>query len=223
MTDYPSITDARLPAAYEHAKQALAECSRIDECQDWADKAAAMASYAKQSEDETLFKLATRIRSRAIRRCGELLKQLDPAKGGRPSKDTHTANGTSLSRTDAATEAGLSKRQKDTALRVASVEEKDFEAQVESDDPPTVTRLAQQGTASKPKPLYDPEGINPAILGLAMEARDRLRDLAKFAGKNDPGMIVKGFKSHEISKLREWVHSIDKWLDVFIGHLGDAP
>jgi hypothetical protein len=35
---------------------------------------AALASYAKQSEDETLMKLAMRIRARAVRRCGELLK-----------------------------------------------------------------------------------------------------------------------------------------------------
>ncbi len=36
----------RLPDTYVHAKQALTECSKIDECQDWADKAAALASYA---------------------------------------------------------------------------------------------------------------------------------------------------------------------------------
>ena len=48
----------------------------------WADKAAALASYAKQSEDTTLEKAALRIRARAIRRAGELLKAIMPAKGG---------------------------------------------------------------------------------------------------------------------------------------------
>lgn len=37
-----SISRAQLPAAYEHAKAALAECASIDECQDWADEAAAL-------------------------------------------------------------------------------------------------------------------------------------------------------------------------------------
>jgi len=41
------INGARLPVVYEEAKRALAECSRLDECQQWADKAEAIASYAR--------------------------------------------------------------------------------------------------------------------------------------------------------------------------------
>src|SRR2546425_925580 len=69
--------DAPLPTAYEAAKRALAECTKIDECADWANKARALASYARQAKDETLQKHATRIQARAIRRCGELLKEFD--------------------------------------------------------------------------------------------------------------------------------------------------
>ena len=72
----PDIDAARLPHVYLHAREALSSCSRIDECQDWADKAEALASYAKQSHDDTLHKLADRIQARAIRRAGELLKQI---------------------------------------------------------------------------------------------------------------------------------------------------
>src|SRR5882757_827322 len=78
----PRIRDARLPATYEAAKQALAECFRLDECQDWADKMAALASYARQSENRELEELALRIRARAIRRCGEVLQEIEPAKPG---------------------------------------------------------------------------------------------------------------------------------------------
>jgi len=70
-----NVAQARLPDRYGWAKAALAECQRVDECKDWADKAAAMASYARQSDDDTLYKTAIRIKSRAIRRCGELLKE----------------------------------------------------------------------------------------------------------------------------------------------------
>ena len=52
----PSIANAQLPEKYEAAKTALAECARIDECKDWADKAHAMASYAKQADDDSLHK-----------------------------------------------------------------------------------------------------------------------------------------------------------------------
>lgn len=41
--------------------------------------------------------------------------------------------------------AGQSKNQQIQAMRVANVSEADFERQVESDNPPTVTRLAEQG------------------------------------------------------------------------------
>lgn len=73
------IQEAPLPAVYERAAQALAECTRIDECQDWADKAEALASYARQSKDDSLRKMADRIQARAIRRCGELLREQEAA------------------------------------------------------------------------------------------------------------------------------------------------
>lgn len=87
--------------------------------------------------------MATRIRDRAIRRAGELLKQIEPAKGGRPS-ETGIAADTGFSRKDAADEAGMSKRQAVTAIRVANVPAADFECQVESTNPPTVTALANK-------------------------------------------------------------------------------
>lgn len=82
-------------------------------------------------------KMATRIRDRAIRRAGELLKQIEPNKGGRPS-ETGVAADTSFTRKDAAEAAGMSKRQAVTAIRVANVPAAEFEKQVESPNPPTV-------------------------------------------------------------------------------------
>ena len=58
----------------------------------------------------------------AIRRCGELLKQVEPKQGA--NQNIHDATDTKvLTRTEAAKEAGLSERQKVTALRVANGEE----------------------------------------------------------------------------------------------------
>lgn len=79
----PSPAKARLPLRYEAARTALAACSRIDECADWANKAEALASYAKQAEDETLRKTADRIQARAIQRAGELLEQIKAKQGTR--------------------------------------------------------------------------------------------------------------------------------------------
>ena len=78
----PAPAGPRLPATYEAAKQALAECTRVDECKDWADKAAALASYARQRDDHTLLNLAQRIQARAMRRIGELSSELELAPRG---------------------------------------------------------------------------------------------------------------------------------------------
>ena len=61
----------------EHGKAAL-ELSRARANAFWdagADKAAAIASYARQSDDKTLENMAARIRARVIRRTGELLEE----------------------------------------------------------------------------------------------------------------------------------------------------
>ncbi len=58
-----NIARAKLPASYDAARAALAKCDRIDECQDWANKAEALASYARMADDDTLRKHADRIRA----------------------------------------------------------------------------------------------------------------------------------------------------------------
>ena len=115
-------SQARLPEAYEAAKLALANCASIDECQDWADKAEALASYAKQADDDTLRRQADRIQARAIRRCGELLKQFDAQ--GKRTDILSDGSDTKLSQRQAAEDAGLSKRQQVTAVRVAKKNER---------------------------------------------------------------------------------------------------
>ena len=102
----PSVAKATLPVKYEAAKVALAECDRIDECKEWANTAAALASYAKQSDDMEMEHTAMRIRARALRRCGELLMDIEKNSGGRPSK-TSAGTVSSFTRKDAAKKAGM--------------------------------------------------------------------------------------------------------------------
>lgn len=197
----PALSDvshAKLPTTYKAARAALSECSRIDECQQWADKAEALASYARQAKDETLRRLADRIQARASRRCGELLKQIPASPGGQPTHD-----GGGISRTKAAAEAGLSERQKVTALRVASIPEKVFECAVESDNPPTVTQLAAMGTQARSVPA-----------GPDLSA---LRKFARYCGSTDPITTASLIPSQqERGELRALVGEIDSWLDQFV-------
>lgn len=212
MTNLPALPtkNAPLPQMYERAREALAECSRVDECKDWADKAQALASYARQADDDTLYKMARRIQGRAVRRAGELLKtfqgpgvrtDIQPAEGAHPR-----------SQRQAAASAGMSKHQEKQAVRVSKVPEPDFEAAVESDEPPTVTKLADMGKESTPASAR--EGF--------YEATHTLGAMSRFAEKcaeNPPELVAGGLLSHEHDKARRLVHEIDSWLDRFIVNL----
>jgi hypothetical protein len=209
-----SVESAQLPILYENAKVALSECSRIDECQQWADKAAAMASYAKQAKDETLHRYAERIKARAITRCGELLKAIQPASGMHMKQEgAHHFQ----TREQAATDAGLSEHQRKTALRVASVDPAVREAMIESDSPPTITELAELG--KKPRNIVELGETAPRDYALATEAQGTLREFAAYCRKNDPIRIAKAFQPHEVAAMRSFVSVVDGWLDSFVVHL----
>lgn len=196
--------NARLPQTYEAARQALAECTRIDECRDWANKAEAMASYARQADDDTLYKFARRIQGRAVRRVGELLKHFQ-SPGGRPSKTpvgTHPSF--PPSQRQAAADAGMSEHQEKTAVRVANIPAAEFDAAMESDNPPSVTALADLRSTARP-------GFKKAthLLGTV----DRF---ATFCNENDPLEVAQGVLPAEASDLRGQVTIIDGWLDRFV-------
>lgn len=145
MKNLPTVSDAKLPQSYEHACTALATCEKIDECKEWADKAAALASYAKQAEDLSLENYAKRIKARAIRRAGELLNAIEPKHGANQNIEGGSSPKV-VTRKQAARDAGLSPDQQKQAQRVANVPQKEFDEQVESDSPPTISNLAIQGT-----------------------------------------------------------------------------
>lgn len=202
-----SIATARLPKTYEQAKQALTACNNIDECKDWADKAAALASYAKQADDNSLHKFALRIQARAVRRCGELLKQYDGR--GRPGENNKPA--LTISQRAIAGQAGMSLHQERTAVRVANVPADTFDDVIERGDKPTITKLADMGRQSRTPP---PDGFSKAthLLGT-------VRRFAEFCGANDAEYVAGGVLPKEAAELRQQVSVIDGWLDRFIVNL----
>lgn len=207
--------NARLPQSYESAKTALSNCVSIDECQTWADKAAALASYAKQANDDELMKMATRIRDRAIRRAGELLKQIEPGQGARDGKRAD-ATDTPLTRTEAARQAGMSERQQVTAIRVANVPAPDFERQVESANPPTVTALAEQGKKPAQKPVLDLQGRDPAEFNRAMHFVGAFEAYQRDVQKLDADAALPILIDSERERIRKAIAAIDAFHDRII-------
>lgn len=188
-----AVETARLPESYARAKRSLAECERIDECSDWADRMAALASYARQADDVELENYARRIRARAVRRCGELLLTFY-ARGGNRSK-----NGIppifAPSRAEAAAEARISPHKGVTAVRIARIPQEDFESLVELPRPPGTTLLAQIGKVGRP-PAERVSTITGADMddmvrqsraGQVLEELLRLASIANFC---DMGTVV---------------------------------
>jgi hypothetical protein len=155
---------ARLPSSYHAAKGALRACVSVDECKDWADKASALASYAKQAGDTQLEDMAKRIRARAMRRAGELLKQIEPAHGANQNISDGTGTNV-LTRQSAAQDAGFSKRQQVTATRIATIPEDAFEDMVERGA--TVTELAAAGTQTREPNRDEARLLLAAVKGYA--------------------------------------------------------
>lgn len=202
------VKDAPLPIKYAAAKQALAECSSVDECSTWAKKAAALASYARQADDDSLEKMAMRIRARAVRRCGELLKEIPSKPGKRTDLEPR---GSASPRLEAASAAGLSTDQTKDALRVARVPAKDFEKAVESERPPTVAALAEAGTR-KVAPLVDLQGRDPAAFNRALLLAGDINDLADQASRVKPSDIASGCLPRQVVRLLPNARSLSKWL-----------
>ncbi len=210
----PSVSNATLPTAYINACNAMAECSTMDECQTWADKAAALASYAKQSQDDQLMKMAMRIQSRAISRCGELLSQIDIVRGDKSLFVDANGSDSIVTRKSAAEQAGLSERQQYTALRVANVPKDEFERLVESDNPPTVTKLAELG--KKTRPLVDLQGRDPKAYNRAMHFCGMLRFYLDDLKKYQIDLITQDLDDNERKKVRGYITEIDSIHDQII-------
>ena len=131
---------------YDAARHALAQCERIDEAKDWADKAAALAAYARQADDPELEAISRRIRARAFRRMGEISRELETGKPG-PHREIGSSAGTYLGKIAVLAEAGVSKTQAHRAEKVAAIPVEEFEQRVESDTPPPISVLLGRAPA----------------------------------------------------------------------------
>lgn len=203
-----TLSDARLPQRYEAAKNAIAECVRVDECQDWANKAIALASYARQSKDNSLIAMAMRIQARAQRRCGELLKEIPEASMENLQQYRSEAGRTSATRTEIAAGAGLSRHQHITAMRLANLPQDQFNAAIEGEFPQSVRDMTRGG-----KQPWDRSRVGK----LTPEGCEVLAVFVRFCEKEDPVRLAKTIT--ESKMVRELVATADEWLDRFVTSL----
>ncbi len=208
----PSIRQAKLPGVYKDAVIALARCARVDECKNWADKAVAIASYARQSRDETLLRTAMRIKAQAIRRVGELLKDLpEETRGPKPISERRVPE--IETRKNAAVRAGLSLDQQKQALRIAAIPEARFEKLVEADEPPTLTELARIGTKPREQPDHL-RGRTHKDFQAALHAQAALREfvLSTETERFDLEAVMRGTEEDEVKDFDTNAKQAIAWL-----------
>ena len=202
------IDRAELPTLYRNAVAALRQCARVDECADWANKAQALAGYARMAKEDELFRLATRVRARAIRRCGELLVEIKDINRGRPKiLDGGVPN---LTRTRAAQEAGLSERQRKTALRVAEIPTDEFESAVEAERPATITVLAELGkrpAAVRPKRTTSPL-IHETVLVEVQHVYARGLSLEQISTERQVSLLMRAWQEAGDDARRRFLQNI---------------
>jgi hypothetical protein len=90
-----------------------------------------------------------RVQSRAIQRCGELVDEVEPARGNNQYSGDGRGDPTKLGRFAVAKEAGLSRDKTVTALRVARVPKDQFE-QLVKPPIPTASPGRSTNTAAMP-------------------------------------------------------------------------
>lgn len=130
---------------YDAMCRAIAEAEAVDEVKDIRDKALALEAYARQAMNTEAEEQARRIRIRAERRVGELLRGLPRATpqtanpGGRPVSDGPTRVQTPYAK--ALADNRLSRQQANEFERLAEVPEDLFEKELETQGSPTAATI----------------------------------------------------------------------------------
>lgn len=131
------LKNTPLPVRYEEACRALAECSTIMDAKYFADKAEALAAWAKIYKSDQAEVEARRLKLHAYRKMGLLAQELRPGSRGRRGLIGTVGGPQALLK-----ESGLKAHQGQNALRLARVSNEKFEAISSLPRPPGIAQAA---------------------------------------------------------------------------------
>jgi hypothetical protein len=136
MAESPSSTQLVL---YDTMCAAITEAAAVDEVKEIRDKAAALALYARQARNVEAERQCVEIRIRAERRAGELLRQMEKAKGSPGNQYTGPLDRREGSKT--LSDFGISYDQSARWQQLASVPQDVFEAAFRAEDMPSTSGI----------------------------------------------------------------------------------
>ena len=164
---------------YDKMRQAIEQCSKVDEVVDVRNKALALALYRKQVGDHEAEKKLAAIRIRAERRIGELLREMresgerDAGKGGdRKSRSVETTV-----KPKTLSDLGVSKDQSSKFQQLAAIPQESFErAIVPTAHVPTTEGVIAAAVTVPPVPAPASEGeAKPCVRPRATPSKKQLK------------------------------------------------
>lgn len=187
----PSSTEL---SVYDNAKHWVAQYASVDDVKDFIDKTAAIQEYARRANDFELEKKAAAARVRAERKCGELLREREMAKGVRLNGRTR---GGAVRRSNPSTTEkppktlkalGISKDQSSQYQKLAEIPEERFEASLAmaTSAAGAMGKVTTRSVLGMQEPKQAPPRINTDALWLW----GRLKDFEKNLLHQDKAFLL---------------------------------
>lgn len=185
---------------YDAMCTAIAAAYAVDEVKDIRDKALALERYMRQAQNTEAERQACEIRLRAERKCGQLLREREMAKGGRPAEN-RSDDVTGFRREETLSDIGISKQQSSDWQRLADIPEPDFESALTVERPTTSGIIAAH---AEPKPQMDDR---------ALWLWGRLQDFERLNVLDaDPNELIGEMFEHMQATTRELLPRVRAWL-----------
>jgi hypothetical protein len=179
----------------------------IDGANDIRDKAAALEAYARQARDLTLERKVRVIRTRAERKCGELLAEEPKAPAGRPAKNPSTDTRDSAPKTLA--DMGITYDQSALWQKLAKVPEDEFEEALANPVGLASASTIVAAHEERVNPAPKPPPVDPRALWLWGRLLDFERQGLLDA---DPAELFQSMPSHMKATVREEAPRVIAWL-----------
>ena len=186
---------------YDNAKYWVQQYEQVDEIKKFRDKAVAVQAYAKQANDYEMESKAARARVRAERRAGELLRDMEKAKGKRTDL---VERGDYVDERPTLDDMGITKDQSSKWQQLSRVPEDEFEKHLEESPTPSAHSLLK-----KAKPKRETKQMNDSALyfwGRLIDFEDKVftHPLSFLLDEMTPAM--RSDAERIIPILKEWLN-----------------
>jgi len=211
------MRNASVPVVYEEACKALAACSTIDEGKYWADKAEALAAWAKIYKSDKAAVEAKRLKLHAYRRMGQIAEELRPTVSPSGTKGKQGASGRTNGALSLVKEHGFNQTKAGKIMAISRIPDDAFKKAVSSANPPGINLAAGMGTGQGTFKNRSSDAYK--LFTSSYDSGKGASHFRSFCRNNDPKTLARNMTVSDARKAREIVIEIQEWLDTFEQYL----